>query len=192
MASAALEKWQSTRGARLDQLFGLCAQAPEGIDQFTPFLAVMLSAEWQGFARDLHDEAVDAFVTRVAAAGSREGADHLRWLLTEGRRLGRGDADERALIDDFGRLGLELLWARLEAEQPYGGAWRGHLRRLMKARNGVVHDDQIKLLELHDEGYPLDVRTAQRWREALDGLVAGLDGVVADSLADHFDSERPW
>lgn len=86
MASVALATWRTARSSRLDQLFAVHDRIDPrsgpgrrvGTEQLNLALMVALAGEWQGFARDLHDEAVDFFVGEVAAAGSDPGAERLR------------------------------------------------------------------------------------------------------------------
>lgn len=201
MASLALQEWQNSRTTRLDQLFGVHVKVDPrtgpgrrvGTEQLNLALMVKLSAEWQGFARDLHNEATDRFAARVEQAGSAQGGERLRVLLTQHRRLDRGNADWSALTEDFARLGLVGLPSKIHAHDPrYGKASRGHLDHLMTAKNGVVHDDQAKLQQLRAAGVSLNLVTVKRWRAALDRLVGSMDRVVSDHLGAVFNEQSPW
>jgi hypothetical protein len=88
-------------------------------------LVITLAAEFQGFARDLHDDGTSALLS-----GSEDGVPIpatlvavVRPLLSSNRRIDRGNADPSALGEDFGRFGLSW-WMALTALDP-----RTHLDR---------------------------------------------------------------
>ena len=76
-------------------------------DQLNRSLVLAVAAEFQGFARDLHDVCVDAF---VAEAAPRNAALRtvLRAQLTENRALDKWNATPGNLGADFGRFGIAL------------------------------------------------------------------------------------
>lgn len=200
MSSIALDTWRTMRSNRLDELFSAHEKIDPkpgpgrrvGTQQLNLALMVALAGEWQGFVRDLHDVAVDVFVSDVASRGSAAGADRLGILLTRMRRVDTGNADASALSDDFGRLGIVRLHDELDLRDHRGAGRREKLRRLMVARNGFAHGDRTKFAELQRIGVALDFDTVKSWRSALDGLAATPDGYVAEYLADLLDIEGPW
>jgi hypothetical protein len=149
-----------------------------------------LAAEFQGYARELHDEAVDFFV-RSAAPGNTAIRDRLRSLLTRDRQLDKGNAQPSSLGSDFGSFGM-LLWDDLRAMDRWAAARHTHLERLNRARNAIAHDRTAELAVLRREGFPCTLKTVERSRSALDGLATSLDIVVGSYLAMLFGSARPW
>ncbi len=109
MASQSLTAWRTTGLARLAELEAVHVQATGttrgrrwGTAQLNRSLCVMLIAQFQGYCRGLHDEAVDVHVT-AAVAGQQT---MLRTLLTQGRKLDNQNPRRAALGSDFGRLGF--------------------------------------------------------------------------------------
>lgn len=145
-------------------------------------LVLRLASEFQGFARDLHGEALRALVAGVAPDTPSVQAV-LRVPYMAGRRLDRGNADPAALGNDFGLLGMQL-WEKLKLRYPSRcSAWNQKLTMLNVARNGLAHDDHRKLGQARAEGWPMTLRSVDRWRSALDGLAQGMDRVVGDHIA---------
>jgi hypothetical protein len=106
MTSNALTKWQIDRAVRLDRLEVTHASVPARTlaDGLNRALVLQLTAEFQGFARDLHDETARSLVTALAP-GDPPGQDMLIVPYTTGRRLNRGNADPTTLNQDFGLFG---------------------------------------------------------------------------------------
>jgi hypothetical protein len=125
-------------------------------EQLNWALVLRLAAEFQGFARDLHDLAVDEFVA-VSARGDPALTGVLRALATRGRALDRGNAHPSALGDDYGRLGLTF-WDALRTADHRARSWQDDLSALIRARNAIAHADEGALIKLRDEGYPLVLR----------------------------------
>lgn len=71
--------------------------------QLNRSLVLVLAAEFQGFARELHDAAVQTFA-RWSAGGNEALERVLEVRLTEGRQLDRGNAQPGSLGSDYGRL----------------------------------------------------------------------------------------
>jgi hypothetical protein len=188
MVSAALSEWRSGRKAKLNNLLGAhIAVGGSGVgrrwatEELNHALVLRLASEFQGFCRDLHDEAVGRLVETVAPANPQ-----LQQVLVipyrTGRRLDRGNAEPGGLGNDFGLLGMTL-WPDIKAKYPVRGEeWRRKLELLNEARNGIAHDDATKLARVRSSGWPLTLPSIRRWRSALDGLAAGMDHVTKDYL----------
>lgn len=159
-------------------------------DELDQALVLRVASEFQGFARDLHDEAIELIGEAVAPGDLR------RQLLLSlpykaARRLDRGNADARALNQDFSLFGL-VLWFDLEQHHPdRAPGWKTALEALNTARNGSAHDDAAKIRAAEQAGWPVSLASVRRWRESLDGLAAAMDHVVGAYLTAKF-AASPW
>jgi hypothetical protein len=187
MTSPALEAWRSRRLPRLDRLLAAhpCSVG-SGIDpapaqELTEALVLRLTAEFQGFCRDLHDDLVKAILVVVAPPTSPLRALLLNGL-TVGRSLGRRSADPKTIAEDFDRLGFDL-WVVLGVEQSdVARSWREGLRMLHRMRNGLIHDDQAAVEHVRAAGWPLEFDTVCRWRNLLDELGTAMHDVVNQAM----------
>ena len=153
-------------------------------------LILRLASEFQGFARELHDEA-GVFVAGRLAPGDARLQDMLRLPYTVSRKLSQGNADPGVLGNDFGLFGL-VLWSALQSRYPARAAgWNQKLAALNMARNGIVHDDGAKIARVQADGWPFTLQSVDRWKSALDGLAHGLDRVVGGHLRLAYGG-RPW
>jgi hypothetical protein len=183
MASNALTKWRTDRAVRLDRLevTHTSMNARTLTDGLNRALVLQLAAEFQGFARDLHDEAATALVAALAPSHQQR----QRTLIIpykEHRRLSYGNASPAGLARDFGLLGMSL-WDILRALYPTRGRqWHDRLALLIEMRNGLAHADEQKVAKVVAAGWPLTIRSARRWRGTLDGLAIAMDRVVHDHL----------
>jgi hypothetical protein len=91
VSSTALHNWFGVRADGLDELVSMHEKATGtapgrryGTTEFNRTLVTALVAQFQGFARDLHDTAVEEFVATIEPP-TRSKA--VRQLLTQGRRL---------------------------------------------------------------------------------------------------------
>jgi hypothetical protein len=197
MASRAYDTWRGQRQHRIDEL--LAAHSAVGgsgpgrrwaTEQLNWALTLRLAAEFQGFARDLHDLAVEHFVG-VVAGGNEPLASAIRNRMNENRALDRGNANPGSIGADYQRLGLSL-WSALRSADSRADAWNANLEALNEARNGIAHADDGKLVALRDRGYPVKLRTVRRWKRNLDGLATTMDYVVSDYLDTLLRAGRPW
>lgn len=197
MSSAAYAAWTGARAHRLDQL--ITAHIAVGgsgpgrrweTEQLNWALTLMLAGEFQGFCRDLHDEAVDFLVNIVSLSPAVESV--LRSQLTRDRKLDRGNARPETLREDFLRFGFDLRAAINAAQRVRGPrCWAG-LSKLNSARNAIAHANHAALVSLQQEGYPINKRTILRWRGQLDALAQKMDDVVAAALDVLLGAGRPW
>jgi hypothetical protein len=155
---------------------------PVAVEQLRLMPAVALAAEWQGFIRDLYHDAVEAVTAAMSERETEPLARLLRVSLTRRRRVGRANADQSALSDDFGQLGLLGLWARLHKRTPNAQDLRGVLADVMAARNAVAHGSEPQPDALEARGIRVDVDTVHRWQVALDNLATALDALVAEHV----------
>lgn len=198
MASRAFQRWKGERSDRLDELASahrLVGGTGRGRRWRTAglneALVLRLAAEFQAYARELHDQASDQFVAWVAP-GSTPVQGVVRRRLTESRQLDRGNAQPSSLGSDFGRLGFEL-WPALSArDKAIAKRHNDSLERLNRARNALAHGEDAPLATLRAEGFALVLTTFKVWRRDIDGLAANLDFEVADQLGRLFGQPSPW
>lgn len=196
MTSKALSSWRSDRAHRLDEL--LLAHRLVGgpvrgrrwrTAALNEALVLRLAAEFQGFARDLHDLACDQFAS-WATAVSPAVESVIRNRLREGRDLDRGNA-AGSIGKDFGRFGFDV-WPALASRDPASARHNRSLERLNTARNALAHDDAAALAALRKQGFPLVLRTYHRWRRDLNALAGNLDVEVAHRLGRLLGQPDPW
>lgn len=192
MASTALDIWHTSRTARLDRLQlthaaigGMGAGHRLVTEELNHALILRLAAEFQGFARDLHNEAAETIGAELASGvAARERA--LLHAFTSSRRLGRGNATADTLRYDFQLLGLDL-WDELEQRYPaQRPRWRERLEWLNTARNGLAHSDPERIERVVNAGWPPTLRSARRWRSTLEQLAVGMDRVTGEHIAQVF------
>ena len=181
MSSSALASWQTTRRARIDnlvELHGLAhgLAAHSHAEQVLWALVLRLAAEFQGFARDLHDEAVREIVRRVGV--DDPGVEMLlSQSMTTGRSLERANASPATLALDFGRLGITF-WLELGERFRSSEDWRTSLDALNTCRNAVAHERRSALADLARRGWVVDLPNVRRWRNSLDELASAMDHIV--------------
>jgi hypothetical protein len=193
VASNALTEWNSSRRRRLQLIWDFRDRAPLpwAERQADMLLVVRLAAEFQGFARDLHDEAA-GFLTFTATSGNQLLASVLRVGISSGRALNRNNAGSDTLATDFGRMGL-IFWPAITAQDPIlGPVWKTDLDNLVKMRNAIAHDNQAQILRLEQNGFLLERALSRRWHGSLDSLTATMDDVVASYLGALLGVPQPW
>ena len=197
MPSSALTTWRKERSERLDALLhahmrvgGPARGRRWRAAVLSEALFLRLAAEFQGFARDLHQQACGVFASWIAPSNPTV-EDVVRKQLVQGRELARGNAHPGAIGRDFGRLGFDV-WPALAARDQRTAAHNLTLERLNDARNDLAHAEDARLARLREEGFPLALDTYRRWRGDLDVLAANLDAETAIQLGRLFDRERPW
>lgn len=193
MTSNALAEWSGTRRRKLQlqQDIRKTAQLPWQEKQADGVMVVRLAAEFQGFARDLHDEAIEFMVTTVAGSNS-DLLSALRVGMAANRTLGRNNANADTLEKDFYRLGM-LFWGAINRAYPRRGHnWRQQLNKLVEMRNCLAHEDVAKQLKLQSEGYSLTESRVKDWQRDLDLLAEAMDDVVGAYLSRLLRVPRPW
>lgn len=151
-------------------------------------------AEFQAFARDLHDLAAERI---VHLAGP--GAPYRPLLVaaaTEGRLIDRGNADVRSLEQDFRRLGIRALKGKLTArnhlwDPPSGRGDQAYYQDLIELRNALAHGNQGQLDRLRTRGVADTVSWTRSRLPGLDRTARALDRIVWDHIKATFHVE-PW
>lgn len=194
MSSNALNGWREERAERLDELIdahrrigGSAAGRRWQTEQLNWALILRLAAEFQGFARELHDLGAQA----VAASGSGPMVGVVQRSLVLNRQLDRGNAQPSALGADFGRFGVDW-WPELTKRDTRTTGRQQQLDLLNRARNAIVHSLPTALAQLENEGHPPTLATVKKWRSGLNGLAATMDGVLAHHVAQLKDGPAPW
>lgn len=185
----------TTAKSRLDELETIHRRAHGakrgrrwGTEQLNRSLFVVLVAQFQTYCRDLHDEAVDVYVT---AANPCQDAV-LRKLVTQGRELDKKNPRPGALGGDFGRLGIELI-PKLRAVSPAVSDAVDGLEVLVNFRNAVAHGNESELVTVVATGQVKATLASYRaHRKALNQLVGTMDQVVSTELATALTIAAPW
>ncbi len=133
-------------------------------------------ADFQRFARELHDLAIDS-LAKGSGAGT---AFHMAFIAAarHGRALDRGNPTFDALQADFVGLGFVGLRRELKSENPKLDTDRTTLQDLIAIRNAIAHGDARRIDKLKARGVR-DTRTwASSHRASLNRIAAALDKVI--------------
>lgn len=145
---------------------GGLAGRPRDVTELNHALFLRLAGEVQGYCRDLHDEAIESLCTS-AQVPNQQLRDTFRASLIRGRKLAAGNAAPGNIGNDWAQLGMGI-WTELNAFNPgtRGSAdWNRRLEWLNTARNGIAHNDSVKVAQAHAE-YPLTLHTFRVMRGA--------------------------
>src|SRR6516162_7368207 len=144
MPSSSLQQWFAERAATLADVEnahrsvrGSGAGARAAAQQINQAYAVLVSAQFQGFCRDLHSECADHLVTPVADPDLRE---LLRDNLLFGRKIDRGNPNPGNLGSDFNRFSVAF-WSRVDAHRPQNPTRKAALEEMNDWRNAIAHQD---------------------------------------------------
>jgi hypothetical protein len=193
MASSSQQRWFAERAATLADIEnahrsvrGSGPGARAAAQQINQAYAVHLSAQFQGFCRDLHSECADYLVVLITDPVLR---DTLRDNLVFGRKLDRGNPNPGNLGSDFSRLRLAF-WPMVDVHRPENPARRVALEELSEWRNAIAHQDFSPAML--KAGRPnLALAQVRVWRKACDGLARSFDEVLRDHLRALIGS-APW
>lgn len=183
--SRSLQQWRTERAAHLDDLEHALIAIDEGTHaspgasvQVGFAYALLLSAQFQGFCRDLHTEVV---LHAVQLARSKHGplADLLHARLVEGRKLDQGNPNPGNIGSDFGRFSISF-WNLVEARDARCPAARGALEDVANWRNAIAHND-FTSPRLRGQN-SLSLARIRAWRADCNLLAVAFDAVVHDVL----------
>lgn len=177
MSSAALQSWETLRAAELDEI-ERAHRAVGGTGrgrryatlQVNHAYTVLLSSQFQGFCRDLHDECVAFLVANVAPAAFRPA---LQADLVLHRQLDRFNPTPGSLGADFSRLGLPF-WDRVRGHDSRTPRRMEMLTELNEWRNAIAHHDFTSV----GGSTILQLATVRAWRSACVGLARSFDAVL--------------
>lgn len=184
MPSVALDNWSMGRAAALDELEH-AHRSVGGTGPGRRYLtlhinqayAVLLSSQFQGFCRDLHEECADHL---VAPTASPVLLGMYRSNLLFGRKLDTGNPNLGNIGSDFNRFGVAF-WPAVDADSSRTPQRRLALEELNRWRNAIAHSafapDMYKGSRLS-----LQLAEVQDWRKACDGLTRSFDNVLRAHL----------
>ncbi len=176
MPSASLLHWQNHRISCLADIDAQCAASqalarpnPRLVNENLRGYALLLSAHFQGYCRDLYAECAQSVVSRVRASLQ---------LLTQAqftyrRKLDRGNPNVENIREDFERVGFRLDFA---VADPANAGRIADLGKLNEWRNVAAHHGTVPV------GLPLNLPTLQDWRNSCDRLATSLDGIMYNTL----------
>lgn len=180
MPSNSLRLWRTARRRQLDEVeaaHGSVGGSGPGRRSATLQLnysyALLLSANFQGFCRDLHTEVATYLVDRLAVSSFQR---TVRELFLAGRKLDTGNPNPGNLGSDFNRFGVDF-WTEVNALSPNATVRRQRLEELNGWRNAIAHNDFSRL-----GGVRLRIMQVQRWRSACDRLAVSFDSVLSSYL----------
>lgn len=184
MPSVSLHHWLTDRTSALDEIEhahrsvgGTGPGRRYATQQINQAYAVLLSSQFQGFCRDLHEECASSLVKAVADPVVRKLA--LASLLLN-RKLDRGNPSPGNIGADFGRFELPF-WPRVDAFRAPNPQRRAALEELNVWRNAIAHQDFVPAM-LRAGRPVLHLAQVQTWRKACDGLARSFDDVLGAHL----------
>jgi hypothetical protein len=183
MPSAAFQIWTGDRRRRLDgiehahrSVVGSGPGRRIALQQLNQAYTLLLSAQFQGFCRDLHTEAVVRLVQSITPVGLQI---PIRRELLLNRKLDRGNPNPGNIGADFDRLGPDL-WVEARVLDPRNRQRQNMLAEMSEWRNAIAHQDfdPVRL------GGTTILRLARvrTWRRACHALARSFDSVVRDYL----------
>jgi len=179
----AYNKWLIERLPKLDELEdahvavgGVSRGRRFNTQQINYSYAVMLTSQFQGYCRDLHDECVDHFVGVLSPVSLQTTVAH---LLKQDRKLDRGNPNPSNIGSDFNRFGLTF-WPEVSERDQRVGDWQTRLTQLTNWRNAIAHQD-FDPLKLHGIE-TLTLNQIKKWRNACNGLARVFDSVMRSYL----------
>ena len=182
MPSISFRYWCSARATSLDRV-ELAYTAVSGTDagrrhatqQLNHAYVVLLAGEFQGFCRDLYNEAVEAILPSIPPVLQKIVATEFDLH----RTLARGNATPSNLGTDFARFDLEL-WPAVDAVDARGPALRRQLEQMNQWRNAIAHSD-FNAARLGGR-ITVTAKTVRRWRRVCNRVARLIDRALCDRL----------
>jgi hypothetical protein len=191
MPSVSYRNWRTTRRAVLNAveaahatIHGTGIGRREATRQLNHGYTMLLAAEFQGFCRELHTEAIQHFVATLPATQQNIVSEEF----TFNRQLDKGNATPASIGSDFGRLGLDW-WPGVDHVAADGPILRRGLEELNVWRNAIAHNnfDPARL----GNTMRLMLARVRTWRRICDRLATVFDQVWATHL-ERVTGTRPW
>lgn len=182
MPSNSLTSWLGGKQGALDQIENAHARVGGTLrgrrfatEQINHAYASILSAQFQGFCRDLHTECVDHVVNGVPA----DFQIILRTQLLRDRKLDQGNPNPGNVGADFNRLGLNF-WTAVRADFHQNDRRQELLEELNTWRNAIAHQD-FDPAALGGTTV-LHLTKVRAWRSAINRLALSFDGVMRSHI----------
>jgi hypothetical protein len=182
MPSHSWGRWSVERAEALDEIGnahlsvgGSARGRRYATQQLNHAYATLLSAQFQGFCRDLHSECAEQIIS-LTPSGLQQ---YIRSQFLWGRALARGNPNPGNIGTDFGRFGMAF-WAEVRADHHLNERRQRHLEELNVWRNAIVHQDfdPARLggtIVLH-------LAIVRQWRSSLYHLTVSFDRVMCSYL----------
>ncbi len=186
MPSKALSHWSAHRLQRILQLDTQCSAIqtnPSAIalrDENLRAFAMLLSAHFQGFLRDLYSECALAVMDGLPVVFKLL----LQSQFNASRKLDTGNPKYETIRDDFERFGLDLT-SKLATDVAHPTRVT-RINHLNAARNFAAHDKNLL-----PPGVSLDLVSVRAWKTSCDDFVSELDRVMGDHLRTLL-GKSPW
>jgi hypothetical protein len=178
MPSQSLQTWLNDRAQALDEIEhahrsvgGSGPGRRYATQQINYAYAVLLSSQFQGFCRDLHDECVGLLVQWVTPVALRDAFEE---ALVLNRKLATGNPNPGNIGSNFNRFDLEF-WNEVRAIDTRNQIQFHRLEGLNRWRNAIAHQDfDPRVLGRRH----LRLETVRQWRAACDRLAISFDKVM--------------
>ena len=193
MPSDALIAWQAERKLRLQNVEADCLHLEalhttdvSRVQEFIRSYAVLLSAEFQGFCRDLHDECAEKFVDSIKPVALQA---VLRAQCRYGRKLDTSNPKSGKPWCRFQPFSVRIMAHRVGSGHREITARRDRLRMLSEWRNAIAHHDYdpAKLGGIT----MLTIPQVDGWRTDCDFLATTFDAVLRKHIED-ITGASPW
>ena len=194
MPSASLIRWQTERGAELDEIeaahraIGGSGRGRRfATQQINHAYAVLLSSQFQGFCRDLYAECLDTLVPSLQPSMLQPA---LRLFLERDLKLMFGNPTPGNIGADFGRIGIDF-WPEIQVIDAQSRLRQQKIEDMNRWRNAIAHQDFRKVASVSGSIPALQVGVVRDWRRACDRLAKNSDRVCGAYLT-HVIAVAPW
>jgi hypothetical protein len=147
----------------------LATPNPVLIEENLRAYALLLSAHFQGYCRDLYTECAQIVVSKIRASLQAL----IQEQFTSYCKLNHGNPNLQNLREDFERFGFRL---DLAAADPANFVHLANLARLNTWRNVAAHHGTAPV------GVSLNLAALQDWRNSCQGLASSLDRIMYNEL----------
>jgi hypothetical protein len=139
--------------------------------QINQAYAVLLSSQFQGLCRDLHDECVNFLIQNIPSAVLQTA---IHKVLVENRKLDRGNPNPANFGADYNRFGLDF-WTEVRSLDLRNRGRQDRLEELNVWRNAIAnHDFDPAVLG----ATVLGLQEVRGWRSACNQLASCFDEVM--------------